>query len=107
MLEELQEKIYSVFPRVKEPAPAPMGVAEQDGEQDESLAGARMFASDICQRYNAMVTDPQLDAEKKEDDVAEKRVEEFVAKLKLNMDKMMMVQEDTKVFNLYIDRIGP
>lgn len=83
MLEELQQKIYSVYPNVKT-------------SPDEQLRGARVFASEICQRYNSMMPTGPSQADKEAEALAEKRAEEFAAKLKSNMQRMMVPIEETK-----------
>ena len=84
MLDELQQKIYSVYPKVR--------ISE-----DEQIAGARIFVSDICQRYNSKVSSAQDQKEHEAEAIAEKRAEEFAAKLKSNMNRMMGPVEETKV----------
>ena len=87
MLEEVQQKIYSVYPKVKE-------------SEEESIAGARIFVSDICQRYNSLITREQSKEDKEAEEIAERRAEEFANKLKSNMERMILPVEESKVHTM-------
>ena len=57
MIKEVQEKVYTSYPKVKEE------------ESTEMLTGVRIFMSDICNKYNSMIPTAQ------EDDVEAKQIE--------------------------------
>jgi len=84
LLEELRETIYAKFPKVKEP------------DSTEDIKGVRIFVSDICQRYNSMVPASQSAEENENEQIAERRAQEFAEKLKQNMDHVMIPVEETK-----------
>eukprot|EP00826_Nyctotherus_ovalis_P021949 TRINITY_DN17176_c0_g1_i7.p2 TRINITY_DN17176_c0_g1~~TRINITY_DN17176_c0_g1_i7.p2 ORF type:complete len:164 (-),score=21.18 TRINITY_DN17176_c0_g1_i7:122-613(-) len=93
MIGELQQKIYSTYPKVREE------------ESTERLAGARIVMSDICQRYNAMVGAAQEeDPETKQ--IEAERIREITEKIR-GSNIHMNQAEDEKEIKLNVDSPNP
>lgn len=81
MLEELRDKIYAVYPRTK------------DGNSEEQIRGARVFVSEICQRYNSEIASAENEPEANQ---AAIRAEESAGKLRANVQQMAVGADESK-----------